>query len=280
MLTPRRGKTPLAFGAIGGLDPRTPRFAEYLIGTPLHAARRAAHGLPALTATPLPAPPVTQDNIAVAFDKIGAAHPGATIADIFPMDGNDTIGDCVTAALFHASTLFQGMIGHESVGTAQECLDLYYQLTGGPDSGLNVGDTLTSWRANPVGPAGDKIAAYVSVDPTNKTHVQQAIQLFGAVVIGFTVQVDCIPDFDAGIAWTPGPATSDGHCVIGGAYQGERDRLSVLTWAARHQAEWEWLAQMAQAVYAVLPPEASQPGFEVPGFDVALLQTDLGLVQN
>ena len=67
-LKPKPGKRSLAFGAIGGLDPRTPRFAEYLIGTPLHAARRAAHGLPALTTTPLPAPPVTQDNIAVAFE--------------------------------------------------------------------------------------------------------------------------------------------------------------------------------------------------------------------
>jgi hypothetical protein len=50
-------------------------------------------------------------------------------------------------------------------------------LTGGVVSGLNELDVLNYWRQNPV--SGDQIINYVSIDPKNHTHIQQAILLFG-----------------------------------------------------------------------------------------------------
>ena len=47
--------------------------------------------------------------------------------------------------------------------------------------------------------------AYVKIDPKNHTHVQQAIQMFGGVYLGFQVQQNCIQDFNSHKPWTPGP---------------------------------------------------------------------------
>jgi hypothetical protein len=59
---------------------------------------------------------------------------------------------------------------------------------------LNELDVLKYWRANPV--AADEILAYVKIARKNHTHVQQAIQMFGGVYLGFQVQQNCIQDFN------------------------------------------------------------------------------------
>ena len=98
-------------------------------------------------------------------------------------------------------------------------------LTGGIDSGLNELDVLNYWRSNAV--SGDKILAYASIDVKNHTHVQQAIQLFNGVYLGFQVQQNCIQEFDARQPWTPGPLTQDGHAVFAVAY--DSTGVTVLT---------------------------------------------------
>src|SRR5260370_2697415 len=82
---------------------------------------------------------------------------------------------------------------------------LYMHLTGGVDSGLNELDVLNYWRQHRV--SGDEIIAYVSIDPKNHTHVQQAIHLFGGVYVGFQVQENCVQEFQNGQPWIPGPLT-------------------------------------------------------------------------
>src|SRR4051812_16425365 len=88
---------------------------------------------------------------------------------------------------------------------------LYLHLTGGVDSGLNELDVLNYWRKHAV--SADKIFAFASIDPKNHTHIQQAIQLFGGVYMGFQVQENCVQQFEAHEPWTPGPLTTEGHAV-------------------------------------------------------------------
>ena len=90
----------------------------------------------------------------------------------------------------HAVTTYRGLIGTQTIMPKQAVVKLYMHLTGGLDTGLNELDVLNYWRRNAV--SGDKILAYVSIDPKNHTHVQQAIHLFGGVYLGFQVQQNCV----------------------------------------------------------------------------------------
>jgi len=214
----------------------------------------------------LPPPPASYNVLTGLYQKVGISDP----TKLFPMDGNDTLGDCTIAALAHAITVFRGLLSKHTIMTKQAVVKLYQHLTGGPDTGLNELDVLNYWRQNKV--SGDEILAYIAVSPKNHTHVQQAIKLFGGVYLGFQVQQNCVQEFDAHQPWTPGPLTNDGHAVVAVAY--DQNGVTVLTWGNTQQATWAWWDECVDESYAILPPEAKSPAF-APGFDLAQLQADL-----
>ncbi len=216
-------------------------------------------------------PPPSVDTLARVYDTLKTTDPTV----LFPMDGNDALGDCTIAALAHAVTTYRGLIGSKDIMSKQAVVKLYFHLTGGVDSGLNELDVLNYWRAHAV--AHDKILAYVSVDPKNHIHVQQAIQLFGGVYLGFQVQQNCVQEFDARQPWRPGPLTNDGHAVFAVGY--DQNGVTALTWGNTQQATWAWWDECVDEAYAILPPEAGIPGFS-PGFNTAQLQSDLAAVAS
>ena len=220
----------------------------------------------------LAAPPPSFTILPRVYDNLGEKDP----SKLFPMDGNDTKGDCTIAALAHAITLYHGLIGKKKVIMSPAAvLKLYFHLTGGVDSGLNEADVLNYWRQNKVD--GDEILAYVSIDPKNHTHIEQAIQIFGGVYIGFQVQQNCVQEFDAHQPWIPGPLTNDGHAVFAVGY--DNSGVTVLTWGNTQQGTWGWWDECVDEAYAILPPEAKNPGFAT-GFNFAQLQTDLQAVAS
>jgi len=221
-----------------------------------------------LTAS-LAAPPPSYDVLARIYQKLGSSDP----TELFPMDGNDTKGDCTIAALAHAVTSFRGLLGTRHIMKKAAVVKLYMHLTGGVDSGLNELDVLNHWRVHQV--SGDKILAYVSIDAKNQNHIQQAIQLFGGVYLGFQVQENCVEQFNARQPWTPGPLTQDGHAVFAVAY--DSAGVTVLTWGNTQKASWAWWGECVDEAYAILPPEAKQSDFS-PGFSFAQLQADLNAV--
>jgi hypothetical protein len=93
------------------------------------------------------------------------------------------------------------------------------------------------------------------------------------VYLGFNVQENCLSDFNAGIPWTPGVLTNDGHCVVAVAYS--NDYVRVLTWGSSQLATWEWWDACVDEAYVILPQEAHLHGFSQEGFDFAQLQADL-----
>jgi hypothetical protein len=218
------------------------------------------------------APPPASDNVLTrVYNMLHVNDPKV----LFPMDGNDTLGDCTIAALAHAGTTFHGLLGKKKIMSAQSVKKLYWHLTGGVDSGLNELDVLNYWRQHAV--SGDEIITYASIDPKNHTHIQQAIHLFGGVYLGFQVQQNCIQEFDARKPWTPGPLTNDGHAVFAVAY--DQSGVTVLTWGNTQQGTWAWWDECVDEAYAILPPEAKKPNF-APGFNIAQLQADLAAVAN
>src|SRR6266852_4420283 len=113
------------------------------------------------------------------------------------------LANYLTPALAHAVTVFRGLIGKKKIWAKQNVVKLYFHLSGGVDSGLNELDVLNYWQSHAA--SGDQILAYVSIDVKNHIHVQQAIELFGGVYLGFQVQENCIQEFDARQPWVPGP---------------------------------------------------------------------------
>jgi len=220
----------------------------------------------------LAAPPASLSVLDRVYTELGANDP----TQLFPMDGNDRYGDCTIAALAHAITVYHGLVAKPAkIMSQQAVLKLYMHLTGGVDSGLNELDVLNHWHQLAVD--GEKIMAFAKVDPKNHTHVQQAIQLFGGVYIGFQVQENAVQDFDAHKPWTPGQLTQDGHAVYAVGY--DQDTVTVLTWGNTQQGTWAWWDECVDEAYAILPMEAQNQGF-APGFDFAALQTDLNAVAN
>jgi predicted acylesterase/phospholipase RssA len=219
----------------------------------------------------LPPPALAIDNFLRMAAEAGLPDTDAAAASMLPMDGNDTLGDCTIAALAHAITLFRGIAGlGGAVMSAADVTALYFKLTGGQDTGLVELDVLNYWKANAVDQ--DQISAYVSIDPKNHDHVKLAMQMFGGVYLGFQVQANAIQDFESGTTWTPGDLTNDGHAVLAGAY--DAGTVTVATWGGLQKGTWAWWDECVDEAYAVLPPEAMQPGF-APGFDSAQLKADL-----
>ena len=219
----------------------------------------------------LAAPPPSANALERVFKNLHTAN----VSDLFPMDGNDLLGDCTIAGVAHAVTTYEGRIGGEKIMSKRGVVKLYMHLTGGVDSGLAMLDVLNHWHQHQV--SGDKILAFVSIDPKNHRHVQQAIAMFGGVYLGFQVQRDCLDDFQAGKTWTPGPLTTDGHAVYAVGY--DQHNVSVLTWGSSHTGTWDWWDECVDEAYAILSPETKKPGF-APGFDFAQLEADLDAVAN
>jgi hypothetical protein len=212
------------------------------------------------------------------FTMLDRVYKGLGIHDptkLYPMDGNDTLGDCTIAAAAHAITTWRGMMKKDTIPGTKAVEKLYFHLTGGADTGLNELDVLNSWRQN--GALGEKMLAFATIDPKNHTHIQQAIQLFGGVYLGFQVQQNCVQEFNAHQPWTPGPLTNDGHAVFAVGY--DQNNVTVLTWGNTQLGTWAWWDECVDEAYAILPIDAKTPGF-CPGFNVKQLEADLNEVAN
>ena len=231
----------------------------------------------------LPSPPASFENLA----RVEKNLKNATPSTLFPIDGNDVYGDCTIAAAAHADTMYYGLDSDELVPSRQEVIKLYFKLTGGPDTGLSMLTVLDYWRhqnlftrAQPLplpATGGDEMIAYVSINPKNHVHVQQAIRLFGGIYVGFQVQKNCIQEFEAHQPWTPGPLTNDGHAVFATDY--DQTNVRVLTWGSTQLGSWAWWDECVDEAYAILPPAARRSGFD-PGFNLQQLAADLAMVAD
>ena len=138
----------------------------------------------------------------------------------FNMGGNDTYGDCVVCGAAHMMQTWTANAGrHEVITPDKTIVDAYLKITGGQDTGLNMLDFLNHWRQ--VGIFGNKIGAFVSVNPRKVTQMQYANWLFGGIFLGME-----LPEawqgakvWDAGPLGPSGryePGSWGGHCVAAG----------------------------------------------------------------
>jgi hypothetical protein len=219
----------------------------------------------------VPDPPTTVANSKRVYSALGISDPTV----LFPMLGNDKVGDCTFAAVGHLETMYNGLLGVKKIPTTEDTLNEYYAFTHGLDTGANELDVMKKLKKK--GILGEKSLGYGSVDVKNHKEVQQVIWLFGGIYIGFNVQANAISDFNKRVPWTPGVLTNDGHAVDVIDY--DPTMLNSLTWGNDQQATWDWWDCCVDEAWLILPKESQLPGF-LPGFNKQQLLADAQALAN
>lgn len=186
--------------------------------------------------------------------------PESVLYDQVPdwgMEGNDEVGDCVEAYIAHAvEQITRYATGAEQIVPAGDTIRLYSAITGydprdpSTDQGTNMQDALTYWRKHGVF-GGHMIAAYAAVNLTDWNEIENAVDLFGHVSIGFNFPDSAMDQFNSGSPWTvvKGSPVDGGHCVMLIGY--DPDWLYVVTWGR--------VQKMDRAFWAAYVDEAWVP---------------------
>lgn len=177
----------------------------------------------------LPAPPATIDYTAKAASALAQMYE------------NDTLGDCVIAAVAHSIGVFTGNAGTDSGGLVlpnSTITSLYSAACGyvpgneNTDQGCDIQTVLQYWQnKSSIGGTHD-ITGFMDVDPTNINEVQTAIFLFENLVLGLDLPDKWISPFPSasGFTWdVAGAADPDnGHCVPACGYNASE--ITIATW--------------------------------------------------
>lgn len=196
----------------------------------------------------------------------------AAVGD-WEMFGNDTLGDCVPAAIFHAVKQFTTYAGRSFNATDQEVIAAYQTqgyVPGDPntDNGsLVLGPTgmLPYWHTNGFTMAGQlhKVSAFLQLANPNPDHWRQGIFTFGGVMVGFNLPEYIMAPAETPYVWDvqPGggnPAIAGGHEVWMDGYltvAGE-ELFEFVSWGERFRMTTAFMLKYVDEV-AVLYDRAS-----------------------
>ena len=194
----------------------------------------------------------------------------------WPMYGNDTLGDCTIAAAGHMIEAWSVAAGAPKVPPYQAILDAYWHTGDGTDDGRVETDVLNYWRKTGIG--GDKITAYVAVDPRNIEHVKLATWLFGGLYLGINLPISAQKQRKWSVTHGPDaePGSWGGHAVPIVAYS--LSTLTVVTWGALMKMTVGFHQEYTEEAYAVISPDFLAGGRSPAGFDMAALQADLAAI--
>jgi hypothetical protein len=195
----------------------------------------------------------------------------------------------------------QGETGTETVFTDDQIVSVYSAISGyvpgdeSTDNGASVTDLLNYWQQTGYPQVGSDtvnhtIAGYVAVDGTNNTEIQQAIDLFGTLTIGFDVPDAWIKSFvgDGTDVWDVGPDVSvdpnNGHCIPFVAY--DTEGVTAITWGATVKITWAAVAMILDPnnggeCYAKVSNDWVSGSTPAPnGVDLATLNSDLAAIDG
>lgn len=248
--TMKLGKAPARF------DPRTLKMSHYLKAP-----------------APLALPPETQDWT-------------RSIAG-WPMYANDRLGDCVEAAAGHMVELWdtwtnpsKGMLSNVDIVRAYSGATGYVPGNPNTDNGTDMLKFLKYWRNTGIG--GDKILAFMSIEPGNLLELRQGVWLFGAPIIGLQMPVTAQTQADWTVEDMSGdgaPGSWGGHCVPVGGYDYAPPgtiRNRVVSWGKRLSMSNNFYQGYCDEAYVVLSADWIGKNQKTPAdFDLSALEADL-----
>jgi hypothetical protein len=219
--------------------------------------------------------PVVPDTVAV---PAGGTFP-------FGMLDNDTYGDCVPAALYHADEslyLRKGVTPYPY--QAPECLALYFAVNGvqpgpagsGSDQGTDPSTAMAWWVKE--GLPGHNLAGFGQL-PATSPNLRRAIWEFGVVILAIALP-DNWQSFvnSAGVANFSGTVTPDqnnGHGICANGYT--PDLFNIVTWGEEGTSDNAFTASVLEQVFVPLSTDALNSADVGPsGFGLAQMKSDLG----
>jgi len=207
---------------------------------------------------------------------------GKAVTVPWQMDGNDQYGCCFEAMGAHALMTWTANAGTIFVPTTEQVLAAYSAATGfdpndpKTDQGTVMLDGLKYLRSTGIG--GQKIGAFVAVDPKNHAEVMSALYLFGALLIGVQFPKDWMdaPVWDVSTAPIEG-----GHAIVGVKGSMAAGLLEIITWGEGRTLTLAGLDQNCDELFVSLPPEWIEDNGKAPnGFDMQTLTADLAAVAS
>ena len=218
---------------------------------------------------PLPTPPAALDL--------------ALLGKVYPMYGNDRLGDCTCAAAGHMVELWTAEQGREIVVTSDAVVAMYEAITGGQDEGANELDVLRYWHKN--GLSGHKPYAFALIDRMAHEHVKLSLELFAGVYIGIALPVTAqsqtgpdkawdVPSSNTGSRGQPG--SWGGHAVNVVAY--DAGTVTVVTWGQLQRMTWAFWDKYVDEAWALLPADWETTPPHIQGFDFATFSRDLAAI--
>jgi len=203
------------------------------------------------------------------------------------MLGNDQWGCCVEASVCHFLQQV-GLYTNQSVTpTEAECLKIYSDVTGfnpadpNTDMGSVVagrGGMLDHWSRNGVVVGGNlnKCGPVARVNFSNQLELQNAINVFGFVMIGANMTQD---DVDSNFLWDAktGPIVGGHEFLFTGFEKTDHTtRYDVLTWNGLWRASDTWVHASVDEAYVVFDDAFINAGGKSPsGINKVALLADL-----
>jgi hypothetical protein len=127
---------------------------------------------------------------------------------------------------------------------------VYFQLTGGPDTGLPEETVVSDWTS-------ESIFGYEVVEGERvaNTSIKQVIATKGVAYLGVALPAPAEQQFAEGQPWTvvPGASIAGGHCIVGIGYDPEY--LTVITWGKQQKVSWDWWSTYGFETWSLTPPK-------------------------
>jgi hypothetical protein len=201
---------------------------------------------------------------------------------------NDQLGCCVIAAKFHALQAFimseiDKSVRQELIGTIHPSDSLilrYYEDWAGyvdgnqkTDNGMQISAALEDWVKQKL--AGYELLGYAQPSPSNLLHINQTLNLFGAVDIGLQLPAcwqnakvwDAEPNVDTPGSW-------GGHDVV--ILRHSPGLYKVVTWGYLQDLTEDGFQWACDEAHGLVQKNFVPP----PGFNLSLLLKDRAAISN
>ena len=213
---------------------------------------------------------------AVNFGDFLTSFPTAPLVDTaptftYPMDGNDSVGDCVVAGFDHFRQIVTGLLTGTPMNFTQDQIWAFYKTqnpdfdpngtasTNGPqssaDNGMDIQTFLEYLQAN------NYIVGFARIDYTNDREMQAAIYLGLGIITGVVLDQAQMTQFESGV-WdnVPGSPVDGGHCIPLGGYASSE--YTCVSWAKLVQCTKAFINnQMDEAWFVLTQDHINHPNF-------------------
>jgi lysozyme len=213
-----------------------------------------------------------KDRVSLKFGDFLTSLPAFSLIDPapaynYPMDFNDSWGDCLVAGYDHFKQIVTGLLTGVQINLTEAQILAFYRtqnpgfnpaIPGVNDNGMCIQTFLEYLQANKY------ILGFGKIDYTNTKEVQAAIYIGLALIGGVVLQQVQETQFSEGQLWNPVPGSPviGRHCVIPCGYFAQTGNFSLITWGKIQNFTQAFLTKCFDELWFVVTPEhIAHPNF-------------------